>query len=79
MPYPLQRLGDPRDIGSVVAFLLSTDAGWITGQRGRQRRLNTELDRTLTAIRAGMDRQLAAAETRKIQAELAAANDTVRK
>lgn len=30
--YPLQRLGEPDDIGSVVAFLLSNDASWITGQ-----------------------------------------------
>lgn len=30
--YPLRRLGVPDDIGSVVAFLLSDDAGWMTGQ-----------------------------------------------
>ncbi|MCG3751951.1 SDR family oxidoreductase [Amycolatopsis sp. Poz14] len=30
--YPLRRLGEPADIGSVVAFLLSPDAGWVTGQ-----------------------------------------------
>jgi 3-oxoacyl-[acyl-carrier protein] reductase len=30
--YPLRRLGIPDDIGSVVAFLLSDDAGWMTGQ-----------------------------------------------
>jgi NAD(P)-dependent dehydrogenase (short-subunit alcohol dehydrogenase family) len=30
--YPLKRLGVPEDIGSVVAFLLSEDAAWITGQ-----------------------------------------------
>jgi 3-oxoacyl-[acyl-carrier protein] reductase len=30
--YPLGRLGEPEDIGSVVAFLLSADAGWLTGQ-----------------------------------------------
>jgi NAD(P)-dependent dehydrogenase (short-subunit alcohol dehydrogenase family) len=30
--YPLRRLGVPEDIGSVVAFLLSDDAGWMTGQ-----------------------------------------------
>lgn len=31
-PYALKRLGVPDDIGSVVAFLLSDDAGWMTGQ-----------------------------------------------
>jgi NAD(P)-dependent dehydrogenase (short-subunit alcohol dehydrogenase family) len=30
--YPLKRLGVPADIGSVVAFLLSEDAAWLTGQ-----------------------------------------------
>jgi 3-oxoacyl-[acyl-carrier protein] reductase len=30
--YPLGRLGVPTDIAGVVAFLLSPDAGWITGQ-----------------------------------------------
>lgn len=30
--YPLKRLGVPEDIGSVVAFLLSSEAGWMTGQ-----------------------------------------------
>jgi 3-oxoacyl-[acyl-carrier protein] reductase len=30
--YPLGRLGVPEDIAGVVAFLLSDDAAWITGQ-----------------------------------------------
>jgi 3-oxoacyl-[acyl-carrier protein] reductase len=29
---PLGRVGQPRDIASVVSFLASEDAGWITGQ-----------------------------------------------
>lgn len=30
--YPLGRLGVPADVGAAVAFLLSDDASWITGQ-----------------------------------------------
>jgi NAD(P)-dependent dehydrogenase (short-subunit alcohol dehydrogenase family) len=29
---PISRIGEPRDIGAFVAFLLSDDASWVTGQ-----------------------------------------------
>ena len=30
--HPLQRLGEPEDVGNLAAFLISQQSGWITGQ-----------------------------------------------
>ena len=30
--HPLKRLGNPDEIASLAAYLLSSDSGWITGQ-----------------------------------------------
>jgi len=73
------------ELDATVAAVLAAD-GRSTGEpaevanaRRRQEQLRLELDRMLAAIRAGMDPTLAAAQTRSIQADLAAAEKVVRR
>jgi NAD(P)-dependent dehydrogenase (short-subunit alcohol dehydrogenase family) len=42
--YPLGRVGEPEDVAAAVAFLASSDAAWITGQK------HSEFMRTRTLI-----------------------------
>lgn len=75
----LTTLAAPEAIDATVAAILRADGGStgepveVTEARRRSRELHVELDRMLAAIRAGMDPELAAGETKKIQGEIAAA------
>ena len=79
----LSKLTDPEHIDATVAAVLEADRsaerepGDVVRARQRCRRLEVELDRMLAAVRAGMDPALAAGQTRKIQAEIAAARSTI--
>lgn len=79
----LADLAAPQNLDVTVAAILDADAqkdlepAHIANARRREQQLNTELDRMLAAIRAGMDPQLAASETRKIQAEIATVTDLI--
>ncbi|MDX6216445.1 MAG: site-specific recombinase, partial [Frankiales bacterium] len=73
----LTELVDDEHLDATVASILAADQPVsaeppaVSQARRRQKKLTTELDRLVAAIRAGMDPALAAPETRKIQAELA--------
>lgn len=72
-------------IDSTVAAILAadrseeTEPAEVVRARRRRERLEIELDRMLAAIRAGMDPELAASQTRKIQADIAAAESVIGK
>jgi hypothetical protein len=79
----LELLTDPDHVEATVAAVLAADGASsnepsaISLARRRQRQLETELDRVLAAIRAGMDPVLAAGDTRKIQAEMSVVAATI--
>ena len=76
----LATLTDPEHLDTTVAAIVAADRDTdpepaeVTRARRQHRQLHVELDRMLAAIRAGMDPDLAAGETRKIQADIAAAD-----
>ena len=79
----LAALTDPEHLDATIEAVLTADResdpepADVTRARRQQRQLRTELDRMLAAIRAGMDPELAATETRKIQADIASAQAIV--
>ncbi|MGD0982190.1 MAG: recombinase family protein [Acidimicrobiales bacterium] len=79
----LDELTDPDRLDSTVATIVDADEqaeiepAEVTRARHQRQRLQTELDRLLAAIRAGMDPMLAAGVTRKVQAELRSAECVV--
>lgn len=81
----LEVLTGPDAIDSTIAAVLEADhaAGAepadVATARRRHQRLQSELDRILAAIRAGMDPALAARETRSIQDELSAVESTIQR
>lgn len=76
-------LADRERLDATVAAVLAADSasdpepGEVTRARRQQHQLKIELDRMLAAIRTGMDPDLATAETRRIQAEIAGADAVV--
>jgi hypothetical protein len=76
----LGRITDADHRADTIAAVLAAEAqqppepAHVAAARRALRELPVELDRVLDAIRVGMDPQLATATTRKIQAELAAAD-----
>ncbi len=79
----LGQLTDPAHRQDAVAAILSADAAKpaepaeVQAARRATRSLPIELDRILDAIRAGLDPELAASTTKKIQGEIAEAESTI--
>lgn len=79
----LGHLSDPDQVEVTVAAVLAADAAsaaepaHVAAARRRRLQLHTELDRMLAAIRAGLDPDLAAGETRKIQSDLVGTEATI--
>lgn len=79
----LATITDPDHLDATVEAILAADRACdpepaeITRARRQRTQLRTELDRMLAAIRAGMDPELAARETRKIQADIATAEAAI--
>jgi len=81
----LGTLTDPADLDATVTAIIEADQAShhreppaVARARRDAKRLATELDRLLAAIRAGLDPVLAAGETRKVQVELAVAEGVIR-
>ena len=79
----LDTLTDPEHVDATVEAVVAADRDTspepaeVARARRQRDRSRVELDRMLAAIRAGMDPQLAATETRKIQADIATAEAVV--
>ena len=79
----LNQLADARHRNATIASVLAADAAGspeppeVRTARRALATLPVELDRVLAAIRAGMDVNLAAATTKQIQLDLAAAETTI--
>lgn len=79
----LGTFADPDHIEETVRSILKADEhaeaepAEVTQARHNRHRLQTELDRLIAAIRAGMDPQLAAPQTREVQSRIAAATSTI--
>ena len=79
----LATLADPANLDAAVAAILAADEASaiepaeVSRARLQVKRLETELDRLIGAIRAGMDPALAAPQTREIQGRIAEATSAI--